>query len=610
MKILSASGRNFQSFSELSLDFKELNLALVSGPTGSGKSSLLDLLAWVLFGTTSKDLNSDDVISWYSDETTTGTVTCTTKNSEVITVYRSRSRKPTDNDLYLVDESNSLVRGKDLTETQKLIEQHVGVTAEQFLMAAYLHQFSSVDNFFLAKAADRRKVFDNLADLSLPTLLSSQCSLEKKAVKQLVIDTAKQKALAEGQLISLNASIKSLVQQFDKWEIDNQKQLTELEEKSSNYLEIKKSQVNKLVAELEQLSRTLVPESDLDKKRTRVKQQIELLASAKAEVTKVNLTMARLETEFNNKINLFKSLTALGDTCPTCLGPTDNPHRLSEVTNLEPELLSLENQLFDLSNQRDNITAALTIEEKVHQEYDSLRDIETQNKVIDSKMLQVRAQLEVNSLEQNPYDEQLSNLRGSSNPHESYVEESVAMLAKVNSQLQDLEGKLSSYELRISDLDTLYDISFEARRCLLENAKEEIQDETNRLLENYFEAPLRMSMQFEDQDKLQLEIINNSNSCKYKQLSGGERCMLKLCFYLARKLRIENVLGVKFDTIMLDEAFNGLNAELKEKAFKLLKQLEKDHDSVLVVDHTDSFKEMFDTRIEVVNQGGVSSVQE
>jgi DNA repair exonuclease SbcCD ATPase subunit len=64
MRILSCQAQNFGSYKELNLDLADIGLSLVYGRTGSGKSTLPDVVAWTLFGTTAKDGAADDVRSW------------------------------------------------------------------------------------------------------------------------------------------------------------------------------------------------------------------------------------------------------------------------------------------------------------------------------------------------------------------------------------------------------------------------------------------------------------------------------------------------------------------------------------------------------------------
>ncbi|PSB40258.1 ATP-binding cassette family protein, partial [filamentous cyanobacterium Phorm 6] len=53
--------KNFLSYREAALDFRGLHTACICGPNGAGKSSLLEAIAWSLWGCCRSD-TEDDII--------------------------------------------------------------------------------------------------------------------------------------------------------------------------------------------------------------------------------------------------------------------------------------------------------------------------------------------------------------------------------------------------------------------------------------------------------------------------------------------------------------------------------------------------------------------
>ncbi|HEY9847128.1 MAG TPA: SMC family ATPase, partial [Candidatus Caenarcaniphilales bacterium] len=53
--------KNFLSYREATLDFRGLHVACICGPNGAGKSSLLEAIAWAVWGQ-SRTCAEDDVI--------------------------------------------------------------------------------------------------------------------------------------------------------------------------------------------------------------------------------------------------------------------------------------------------------------------------------------------------------------------------------------------------------------------------------------------------------------------------------------------------------------------------------------------------------------------
>src|ERR1700733_14163073 len=125
MKLLSGEFHNFGSYDRFEIDFTETGLTLLYGPTGAGKSSIPDMVAWCLYGVTGKNGNADDVRSWNNpQEPTSGTLQLWRHGKVFMLVDRIRGDK---NDLYYRRyESDQPSRGKDMPETQKRINELLG----------------------------------------------------------------------------------------------------------------------------------------------------------------------------------------------------------------------------------------------------------------------------------------------------------------------------------------------------------------------------------------------------------------------------------------------------------------------------------------------------
>lgn len=171
MRITSCHIQNFASYKELKFIFQNQGLALIQGATGSGKSTLCDVVPWVLFGKTAKDGAVDEIRSWNTDETTYGHVTI---DMGSYSLWIARTRGP--NDLYYVIDGvwEHPKRGKDLNDTQKLINDLLGIDSTLYLSGAYFHEFSQTAQFFITTAKNRRVICEQLVDLSLAKNLQAK----------------------------------------------------------------------------------------------------------------------------------------------------------------------------------------------------------------------------------------------------------------------------------------------------------------------------------------------------------------------------------------------------------------------------------------------------
>lgn len=612
MRLMQAHIENFGPYKELDFDFSNQGLCLISGPTKAGKSTIMDLACWLLYGTTSKDSAADDMRSWFAEGPTQGHIEVETANG-VIEVHRVRG-KASENDLFWLehkDPGSMEFRGKDIKDTQKLLEERLGVSAELYIIGAYMHQFSNADTFFVAKAKDRREVLEKLADLSLPVKLGQRASETRKEKKKVLEQLNQELAKLEGRLEQVVKTREVCLLSSTKWDIEKANKIMALKTQSDNFELDRQERVFTMVSKIEELSNIVVDPSEILGRLQQIKTQIKALEQAKKEYLEVSKKYATAEAERKSLEKEFEKLEALksAGSCPTCSAPVQhNTHFEQAWAELDDALVLATNTRDSLEVQVKRLESAVSIENKIHQAYDKCRQDETANERMIKDLNELRAKVIAAKGETNRYHEEIQSLQSSENPYDSQIANCDKTMDELQKEIDETTQVIADVEHLIASLNWLYDKSFELRAAMLERAKNEIANKTNEYLEKFFDAELRIALSFEGSDKLNVDITNESYSCPYKQLSGGERCMLKLAFNLALMKRAEDVAGVKFNAVMLDEALNGLDANLKGKAFNLLQSLENDYETVLLIDHHEEFKSLFTNQFHVVKENGYSTL--
>jgi DNA repair exonuclease SbcCD ATPase subunit len=197
MKIVSIELENFASYKNIKFDFDSSGLNLISGPTGSGKSTLCDAIPWVLFGRTAKNGSVDEIRTWGIDSTTFGSATFDT--GLIIT----RTRAPNDLFYYYGNGDRVNTRGKDLSDTQKQIDAILGVDLETYLAGAYFHEFSQTAQFFATSAKNRRAVIEKIVDLSLARKLQMALSIDRSEVKTSLGKCENTESMLKGGILEL-----------------------------------------------------------------------------------------------------------------------------------------------------------------------------------------------------------------------------------------------------------------------------------------------------------------------------------------------------------------------------------------------------------------------
>lgn len=230
MKILSVSAKNFGSYESIELDLSNKGLTLVSGPTGSGKSTLCDLVPWSLFGVTAKNGSVDEIRRWGSETETTCRLEI--MNKGILTAI-VRSRNP--NDLYFISGDLGPIRGKDLADTQRLINIMLGCAKEQYLASFYYHEFSNIAGFFNSTPKSRRQMTEYMVDLSLAKKVAEES-------KNVLNETYKKLTKNEYGIASLKAGYNDQVkdyndrlQMIETWDTQHAVKISRLEQEVEKF---------------------------------------------------------------------------------------------------------------------------------------------------------------------------------------------------------------------------------------------------------------------------------------------------------------------------------------------------------------------------------------
>lgn len=502
MQVINCKLQNFASYKELEFNFENQGLTLIQGPTGAGKSTLCDVVPWVLFGRTAKDGAVDEVRSWNADGTTYGHVILDMGD---YSLWIARTRSP--NDLYYVIDGvwEHPKRGKDINDTQKLINSLLGFDVNTYLAGSYFHEFSQTAQFFITTAKNRRAICEQLVDLSLAKTLQTKLSDSKKELDKIMQEYA--------QKIQLYADrIQQLEKQYYK-------------DKAKTFIQDKDVEMSSLMNKMGNALSKKTSQEYIDKLELIIK-----IESAKLVDTK----------------------------CTTCGAPIDHKESL-EIDNMKYELNKHKS---DNQNQQKIIDAL----------YDSYEKVEKQTNTF--------AELEIWRLEKLKETQELQNVYA--NAH----------------------GK---YQADIADIELLQEIVNDFRGITIKTTIKQLEDGTNALLSNHFDAEIRVLFEVIDADKLDVTIYKDGNICSYTQLSKGQRQLLKLCFGVSVMRSISNHQGVNFNCLFFDEAVDGMDDNFRIKTFRLLEELALEHESVFVVDHSEALKSMFVNKysVELINGNSV-----
>jgi len=558
MKILSVMLNNFGSYKDFFTKVTGKGLVLVAGPTGHGKSTFFDMVPWVLFGTTAKGLGVDEVKTWKTNEPTLGSVTVSINNN-VYTIVRTRGTKK--NDLYYMNYGNPQeLRGKDTLDTQKLINQALGIDANLYLSGCYYHEFSPTSTFFNTTAKNRRLITEQIADLSLSKKLDLSLSqrrkeLKDKREKEIVSLKLNQNSLEHYEVLLTSENEKKLL-----WRQKTLANIIKYRELSENFETNKKAAYEKELREFE---------TDIFSLELQLK-DCEILPDSVFDVKFAELE--KKEQELPEEV------------CSECGARKNSEQRL----NLTKQRSILEREKLKNDQVKINVT-------RLHQ------SIEARKK----RHLQDVMKIENTT---NQYHQQILELQNTKNPHS--VKQTLKNIDNLKIKIHDLQSSVDEMSVEISDLDLLEQVNETFRTSCISNSIKALEFTTNGLLRDYFDAVLTVKFEADQKDRLDVSIRKDGNECSFQQLSKGQKQLLKLCFGVAVMESVSNQSGVKFEHLWFDEALDGLSESLKLDAMKMFTQLASHRESLFLIDHSEQLKTMATTIYDVYMEHGASKIEE
>lgn len=561
--------KNFSSYENLSFDFRNKGLLLVHGATGSGKSTFQDIPMWILYGTTAKNGSVDEVRRWgTTNSITQGTLEVYLKHGSIkVTRIRASAKE---NDLFWEDSliPNTIHRGKDLIDTQRLLEDALGVSAELYNNGAYFNEFSESGRFFYSSAKLRRNIFEKLANLSFPTMLTKNISETVKTLKSTIKDLEIAILCANNNTANLSTQFEKLKQEHKNWKETHDKNIREYSKKLKTYTRDTNKHVESLRAKSYQFE---------DAKN----KQIQELISKIDALDEIIIDIKKLEVSLHEAEHNANSLTSL---CKKCRQPV--PEYFNALTEAKDKKLANERNI----EHRSFYTQRLKTVQRSSDPFIG----------------------EINSLQNqpNPYLQNLAEERKKVNPLQKSLVDLQEDLNNQAKKLTELTGELQQKERHSGNLVKLQQLTAALYKLLLERAVKGAETLINKFLETYFESEFKITFDLVSADTLDVSIHKNSYPCSYSQLSKGQRQILKLSFVVAIMQLAANEAGVHFSSLFFDEALDGLDNTMKLKALNLFEELCLSHESVFLIDHTENLKESIPNQItvELIEDRSVLSV--
>jgi len=564
------SYKNFLSTgnSPITISLNDPGITLLVGSSGSGKSTMIDALCFVLFGKAFRNINKKQLINSVNQKQLLVDIEFT-KNGSNYKVIRGIS--PNIFEIYHNDKM--INQDASMKDYQKVLEQQIlGMSFKTFCQVVILGSSSYVP-FMQQTAAGRREIIEDILDISVFGQMSQLNKINiadtNNTINKIKFDIAENKKKAE----SLHKMI----------EILSNKQKNEVNEIHAIIAEI-----NANITRLEEERSVLNHENENLLKKIH---DIDELTTKANEIVKEKTENNIKETDIRNNVNFFRE----NNNCPVCNQVISNEHSQLMVTNLIDKLGNIAQYKKEIDRKHKKI------QDKIKQFNDlssAITDNNTRIGILDTK---------ISMLEKNLVME-MSKLDNKSN-----------VLVEITDAKRELKEVAELVIKNINERKNLYnklDVMQQTHELLSDSGIKtmiirEFVPIINSLL-NMFLHDMELFVEFLLDENFNETIKSrHRDTFSYQNFSAGEqlRIDLALLFTWRNIAKIKN--SVSTNLLILDEILTGkIDSYNVDILINLLHKISESNTDIIAIAHGENLIEKFSRVKNFEKQGNFSVISE
>ena len=570
--------RNFLSIGAVtqavSFDSKELTLILgenldLGGDgarNGTGKTTLIQGLSYVLFGTPINQIRKDNLINRTNAK---GMMVTLEFQCNGIDYKIERGRKPNVLKFYVNNQEEECVNDAqgENKETQEHIERAIGMTPDMFQQIIALNTYS--EPFLAMKTNDQRNIIEQLLGI---TLLSEKAELIKEQIK-----TTKEKITEEEYKVKAIEEANKRIQE----QIENLKRRSKLWDNKHD------EDLKKIKEDLEELQKLdidseLQGHKDLSAYNQRKKDHQDLdkaLQRAESDLEKETRVLQRLDHELQ---------TLQKHKCHACGQDIhDDQHSIlvAEKERSKSETLKVVNELSHLKVELKTTKEGLgPIGKQPKLYYDTEQEAFQHRSMVDSLVRTI----EDKEKDSNPYTDQISEMESQA-------------LQVIDFNSINTYTKLLEHQKFLLDILTNKD-SFVRKKIIDQNLSY-----LNARLTHYLDR-IGLPHQVIFLNDLSVEITEYGRELDFDNLSRGERNRLILGLSFAFRDVWESLYS-PINTLFIDELIDsGMDSIGVENSMAILKDMSRNRNkSVWLVSHREELAGRVPSVLKVVKENGFTT---
>jgi exonuclease SbcC len=548
---------NYRKLDSFQIALNNRGIVRIEGHNGAGKSSIFEGLTWVLYGIDSRKSSIKSIIK-FGESKTSGILKFQIGDT-IYSIVRERTNSSTIITVFENDKEMAFNTGKD---AQTYIDSILGIDSNTFYHLVFLRQYN-VESFFELTDSYQKTFLDTIFDFSIFTSIYEHYD---SVIKRIV-------------------SIESQFAQVYNW-LESEKQTLEEENKRLKELTPEPVKNNSYEENIQETEKEIANVSKEVSYLTKQQESLEKeIPNRKAIVDELERSIKEFKDKqkfFPEKVDLYQESLNEGK-CVVCnrkLSQTlENKFKsvLTELDSLRQDLNIMNKNLnTEQIEYKDLMLTATNISYKI-------RELNNKKTAYETRIKDIHATIE-RDIEQQNNTQKLIDSR------DAIIKENNTRIATITQAIDyDFWKAVEALKSNLEIIKELF-----GKKGLKNNFLEvyttalatNINIILNTILpDTIVEISTEKQLSTGDIKRaIDVRIIKNDNQLGYFDLSGGERKRLDLAFILATHSLLEELGDFSSNILVLDEAFDGLDAEGMEEFSNYLRGYDKN--SIFVITHT------------------------
>ena len=531
--------RDFKSiYGEIYFNFMELDgLIKLSGPIGSGKTSLAEAILYGLYGTV-KGQNNTSLVAWNMPDCEVE-MNVVSKNKEIH--IKRNIREP-----LIVEVNGKTLSASSKRNTQEILEEELFDVPKMAVTRMCIISFNAFSKSLAnMNPGDTKQFLDDIFGFKLFTEYNNEIVIERK---NQINESTKLNAIyeeTENQIRRLKEKKESQEREI-KLSVDINALNTEREDYVNKGKELKQK-------------RSYL-EDECDDKIKKINKQIQDVQTKITEAT----TLGKQEKSY---YTTFKS-----GICPTCGSKIDASH----IEKHHQEMLKYAELVNTYNDEKTALKNEITI---IEDEYSpKINELNLQMKDYANKINKIDSDIRIFE----------NNIKVVNSNYDDLIKEQ-------EEKLKTVKEKIDKNDIEIGEWNEMNELFTKTLRY---NLLDTLIPHINKSIQYYIQKldqPYRV--EYDQEFKCHIYVDTYGKEISYSNLSTGQKKTLDIAIIFGVLHNI--IANVDFNVILLDELFSNMDADSRNTMLTLIKENFEEDKSVFIINHAEMNDDYFKHKIRV-----------